>query len=164
MKNSNTKTQSQNSEPKSYDNIGDFVDGIAEVDLNGNYGFIDDEGNEICKPKYDWIDDLKDDSHIYIEVRLNDKYGFIEFVGGIYEICEIKYDWVENFHDGFAKVKLNEKWGFINEQGKEICEIKYDMVYCFVNGLLIVKLNGKYGFISEPGKEICELKFLQGIY
>jgi hypothetical protein len=34
-----------------------------------------------------------------------------------------KYDWVDEFINGFARVFLNDKYGFINKQYKERCEI-----------------------------------------
>ena len=69
------------------------------------------------------------------------------------------YDYVGDYYEGFAMVELNEKWGFINREGKEICEIKYDFVGDYHNGFARVKLNGKWGFINREGKEICELKY-----
>lgn len=36
-----------------YDEIGDFIDGLAVVVLDGKYGFIDSSGKEITPLKYD---------------------------------------------------------------------------------------------------------------
>jgi flagellar biosynthesis chaperone FliJ len=47
----------------------------------------------------------------------------------------VKYDQVREFKNGFAAVKLNEKWGFIDTTGKEIGNIKYDKVFDFDKNL-----------------------------
>jgi hypothetical protein len=71
-----------------------------------------------------------------------------------------KYDFVSNYNiNGLTPVKLNNKYGFINENYDEICEIKYDSVWHFHNGFAIVQLNHKFGFINEQGEEICEIKY-----
>jgi hypothetical protein len=70
-----------------------------------------------------------------------------------------KYDWVGNFFDGRARVELNGKWGFMNEDGNEITPLKYDEVGDFYDGRTYVKLNGKYGFVDLQGNEIIPLKY-----
>jgi hypothetical protein len=71
-----------------------------------------------------------------------------------------KYDFVGKYYNGFARVVLNDKYGFINKHGVEICEIKYDMVWYFIkNECAGVKLNNKFGFIDHNGKEICPIKY-----
>ena len=67
------------------------------------------------------------------------------------EELEKRYDKVWNFSEGLARVKLNDKRGFINTKGKEICELKYDSVSNFNNGFAAVNLNGKQGFINIGG-------------
>lgn len=68
------------------------------------------------------------------------------------------YDFIGNYHDGRAKVVLNSKFGFIDENGNEICKIKYDWVADFSEGFARVKLNKKCGLINKEGKEICKVK------
>ncbi len=48
----------------------------------------------------------------------------------------------------------NNKWGFINEDGKEQVKPEYDEVSLFSEGLAAVEKNGKYGFINKSGKTI----------
>jgi hypothetical protein len=71
-----------------------------------------------------------------------------------------QYDCVWKFGNDYAVVRLNGKFGVINEYGQEICEIKYEYIYdTGHHDLYIVKLNKKWGFINETGKEICEIKY-----
>ena len=56
-------------------------------------------------------------------------------------------------------VRLNDKWDFIDQTGKEITGWKYDFVREFHEGFAIVRLNGKWGFIDTTGKEVVECKY-----
>ena len=38
------------------------------------------------------------------------------------EVVPCKYDEVGTFFGGFAKVKLNGKWGKVNTRGEEFCD------------------------------------------
>jgi hypothetical protein len=74
-------------------------------------------------------------------------------------VIEPKYDSAHYFSEGLVRVKLNDKWGYIDKTGKWIIEPKYDNAGDFSEGLAAVKLNGKWGFIDRTGKTIIELKY-----
>ena len=69
------------------------------------------------------------------------------------------YDYVGEFVDGVAIVKYRNKWGVINEKGKEICKPKYEKMAEFFGGYAKVVYKGKAGFVNSLGYEICEPKF-----
>ena len=71
---------------------------------------------------------------------------------------EIFY-YVYNFSDGYAKVKLNGKWNFINRNNKLLSDTWFDWVYNFYYGYAMVKLNGKLNFIDTHGKLISDTWF-----
>ena len=57
------------------------------------------------------------------------------------------------FYDGYAKVKLNNKFNFIDTQGKLLSPSQwFDFVYNFYNGYAIVRLKDKYNLINTQGK------------
>ncbi|WP_348636644.1 WG repeat-containing protein, partial [Campylobacter lari] len=58
-----------------YDDIYDFSEGLARVELNGKWGFIDKQGNLVIEAKYD---DIYDFSEGLARVELNGKWGFID--------------------------------------------------------------------------------------
>ena len=62
------------------------------------------------------------------------------------EVCD--------FSEGLARVKQNEKWGFINTQGEVVIPFIYDEVQSFHEGLAEVKQNGKGSIINKEGKVI----------
>jgi len=79
-------------------------------------------------------------------------YGFVDREGNI-KIPAI-YDAAYAFHEGFAAVKLNNKWGFIDTKGNTAISFTYDSADSFTRGLALVQLNGKYGSIDMEGNTI----------
>ena len=70
-----------------------------------------------------------------------------------------KYDWQDDFQNGFAKVELDGKTGFINEDGEEVIPCKYDGAWNFSEGLVSVETEGLWGFVNENGDEIVPCKY-----
>ena len=71
-----------------------------------------------------------------------------------------KYDWEDVFIcNGFVKVKLDGKFGFINEDGVEIISCKYEDACDFSDGLARVKSEEGWGFVNEDGEEIISCKY-----
>ncbi|MDZ4787090.1 MAG: protein kinase [bacterium] len=61
-----------------------------------------------------------------------------------------KYDGVyPSFSDDIILVKHLEKYGFVNESGKEIISLNFDNAGDFSEGLAPVSTNGKWGFIDR---------------
>lgn len=95
--------------PCKYDYAGDFSDGLAEVKLNGKYGFIDKTGKEVVLCKYD---DVWESSEGLARVELDGKWGCIDKTGK--EIMPFIYDFIGDFSEGLAYVKKDEKYGYIS--------------------------------------------------
>lgn len=171
-----------------------FSEGYAAVaygkdESSKKWGFIDNTGKLIIKPKYTSADFF---SGGLAPVELNDQYGYIDKTGAvkipfIYRwagsfrdglakvwngdkigfidpsgtvVIELKYDEASDFfNEGMAGVKKDKKWGFINTDGTVVVPIKYDYVSSFYDGLARVILNKKYGFINKKGEEIIPLKY-----
>ncbi|MCX6165801.1 MAG: WG repeat-containing protein, partial [Ignavibacteriae bacterium] len=93
--------------------------GIAKVELNDKWGFIDKEGNEVIPIKYDEIFNFKEG---LARVKLNNKWGFINEQGR--EVIPAKYDEIDSdgSKEGLLQVKLNGKWEFVDREGTEYWE------------------------------------------
>ena len=70
-----------------------------------------------------------------------------------------EFDDVRNFYEGFASVKKDGKWGYINTKGEQTIECKFDDACCFKEGLASVQKDGKCGYINTKGEQIIECKF-----
>lgn len=60
------------------------------------------------------------------------------------------------------QVKLNGKFGFLNQRAEMVVEPLYDDVgFCWIEGMMPVKIEDKWGFINEAGEVIGEIKYNQ---
>ena len=67
-----------------------------------------------------------------------------------------KFDEADHFSDGFSVVMLNDKYNFIDTEGKLLSERWFDGAYCFSEGFALIYLNGKYNFIDTEGNLLSE--------
>lgn len=145
-----------------YDMIYSSSEGLALVELNEKYGYIDKTGKEVIPLKFEEVchHDIGSFSESLATLEPDHgraKSGFIDKTGKV--VIPLKYDEVQPFSDGLAAVKLNDKYGFVDKTGKEIIPLIYEHAYSFSEGLGVVKQNNKYGFIDKRGKEIIPFKF-----
>ncbi len=148
-----------------YEDVQPYFQGnICKVRNDDKYGFINIEGIEILPCKYDTVafvmgDLIKIDEEeiVYddcwdslLYVKLDDKYGLINFDGK--EIAPCKYDDLTLFTEYryLFKTELDDKYGMINFEGKEIIPCKYDdFIIVEEDGFDVIKSksNDKYGLI-----------------
>jgi hypothetical protein len=75
------------------------------------------------------------------------------------------YDFQGPFCNGLAKVKKNNKWGFIDSTGNVIVQPKYTQVENFNDGLARVRMGssggkvGGWGLVDTKGNEIVKPMF-----
>jgi hypothetical protein len=75
---------------------------------------------------------------------------------------ENKFDWCGSFYYGYAEVRLNGKWNFIDTKGKYLSEQWFDNCGVFNYGYAKVWLNGKWNYINTKGKYLSEQWFDYG--
>lgn len=112
--------------------------------------------------KFD-IKKIKNQNQTFTQERLN-PYNYINLAKNkqIQPDPQFKlnlFDEIEAFSEGIAAVRIGEKWGYINKQGKLIGRIEYDSVLPFSEGSAVVKLRNKYGFIDSNGNRITDIRF-----
>ena len=94
------------------------------------------------------------DSPVHLNtIKLSD--GITEFYSKINTVFRflLRYDYVDTFFNGYAKIKLNNKWNYIDTQGKLVSPNQcFDYVSGFCSGYAKVKLNSKWNFIDTQGK------------
>ena len=86
--------------PCKYDSISlGLKNGMAKVELNGKWGYINSYGEEITHCIYDSIGDF---SEGMAPILKEDKWGYINFNGE--EIIPCIYDYVGKFSEGMAVI------------------------------------------------------------
>ena len=142
---------------KQYSEVGNYFEGLAKVEFQYKWGFIDQEGKEIVPCRYD---DVYRFQESMAAVRLNNKWGFIDKEGK--EIVPYRYDNVYSFQEGKVKVCLDNKWGVINESGKEIIPCIYDKI-CIFDNVIIANDQDKVILLTKEGTPLTQTFIIESL-
>ncbi len=118
----------------SFNEMTKFEYGLSRFRQNGKWGLINEKGMIVFQPKFEnefAFSNLGFNEGL-ISVNVNGKFGYYSEKGVL--IIPHKFDSTEQFCNGIAWVELNEKYCFINIQGKYISNKWFDNVK-IVNGI-----------------------------
>ena len=141
-----------------YDNVRRFSEGLAVVEKDKKYGYVDQNGKEVVPPIYYSADSFSDG--VAVAYSKDDcTWHIIDKAGNVK--AQLKgYDNVGYyFSNGLIEVRKDDKYGLADTTGKEVIPPTYDIIYGFNEGLAQVKKDGKYGFVDQTGKEVVPLKY-----
>lgn len=129
--------------------------GLIGLYRDNKQGIINQSGEELVPVIYEKIAIQDIDKGIVTGYKDGNETVFHLDVSKFEEqLNSSDYDFIGDFIDGFAIVAKEERWGIINESGKEIVPTIYDLVSNFKDGYAIVNYNNKYGFVNELGEEV----------
>ena len=127
----------------------------------GKFGYIDNQGNIVVKPQFDYGQEFFDDLGWVIDVE-DEKYHYINRSGKIVfhtTYDDEAYDWgAGEFHEGMALIEIDEGLTGINRKGETVfflpnwCSLEGK----FSEGLALVhNLDlDKWGFINMTGEMV----------
>ncbi|WP_298048207.1 WG repeat-containing protein [uncultured Cardiobacterium sp.] len=98
-----------------YDRIRPYSEGMAAVEKNGRWGFIDQKGREIVRPQYQ---DVLPYGESRAAVKKGNQWGFIDKHGK--ETVKPQYDTVWSYKDGRATVQKDGKRHALDINGNPI--------------------------------------------
>jgi len=89
-----------------------FSEGLAAVELDNKYGYIDTSGSIVCQPKFENASSF---SEGLAAVEIDSKWGYIDKNGTV--IITPVWDYAGKFKNGIAVVKEGDKYSFISTKG-----------------------------------------------
>ena len=131
-----------------------FSEGLASVQRDGKYGFINQQGKEVIPCQYDFASSFSE-GLAYVEKE--GKYGFVDQTGK--EVIPCHYNDADDFREGFARVRKSNQYGFVDQTGEEIIPCQYDEASSFKEGFARVKKGNLYGFINQQGIEVIPCQY-----
>jgi len=145
----------------SFEAIGMYSEGYAAAKANGKWGVIDLSTGWLIPAEFDEI----------IQDELGRCYGqgavFVRTGGLVYLIVDGSYvgDAYEDAHpfteEGYAAVKKNGKWGFVDVGGVEVIKFVFDDALSFGQHLAAVKYGEYWGYISRYGQMVIDAAFYE---
>lgn len=164
--------------PAQYDDVNEYKDGFAAVEIDGDWGAIDKTGRLIVEPRFDWIEDFNDGyalagkytktlrpgskSYSYVNLR-----GLIEKKSGE-AILEPIYNEVLWRGNGLLAVAKDEKYGLMDLEGNALGEARFQHVSEYADGLAQVSVphgsgDYRFGFIDFAGKLVIPTVY-EGVF
>jgi hypothetical protein len=123
------------------------------------WGYINLNGDYILEPQYRKCYEFSESGYAPISDKKKGFY-FIDTKGEILqtEIENFKLKQVFGFgtlgfKEGLVPVRINDKWGYLNTDGKLVIEAKYNNANAFSEGYAIVKLGADFLIIDKQGNE-----------
>ncbi len=139
-----------------YDDIGNFFFGLARVQKNGLYGYINTKGKEIIEVQYTNAT-LFQDYYAFV-ANSNSKWGIIDNKGAL--VVPHKYD---NKVDLTQVIIVSEsgRWGLIHRNGDVIVRPQYDKISYLTPNVLLTRIGKFYGLLSYSGEELIKPKYTE---
>jgi hypothetical protein len=156
--------------PFNFVDASPFSEGKARVQYSviERFGYIDNKGLEVLPFEFGAPGDFH--NGFTTEAALVDfvlKLGFINDKGVM--VVQPTYDQV-TYEKGLWKVKLDDKYGYLDSVLNLVVPIEYNVSYGFTNGYAAVNIGGafnqyytveggKWGFIDKSGKVIVPVQY-----
>jgi hypothetical protein len=142
-----------------------FSEGLAAASKDGvAYGYIDKQGKTIVPYQFKYARSFSEGLGL-VQTKTG-QWGFINKTGKLVislptanNLSITEATLLSNFSEGLAGVKIGDKWGFIDRDGKQVIPPQFDNVYPFSEGLAGVSVQEKYGFIDRSGKQVIPPTF-----
>ena len=120
-----------------------FSEGLAAVQVDGKWGFIDRTGSMVIPPQFP---DYEGPDYVF-------KNGDIRFSPRVVGVSP--------FSEGLAGLQIGGKWGFIDKTGAVVINPQFPALASsgFHDGLAFVYIGGRYGFIDKAGAMVINPQF-----
>lgn len=147
--------------------ISNFKDGMAAIavtlsDGKQLYGYIDRTGKMVIAPRYQYATDFSDGRAV-VKLDTND-FAIIDKDGNV--IKSFNYNWMNNLSEGLAAFQPTQenKWGYVDANGKVVIEPKYGEAFAFKDGMAVVNSSvdisfKKFGIIDKKGHYIIKPEY-----
>lgn len=140
-----------------YRDIKDYSCGLA-VFKNNKCGYLDYNGNVAIEEQYTEAEPFREGLAKVLKPGRKHKC-FIDF-SGEEKFNTIKFECVGGFSNGYAIVRKQNLYGYIDHTGEVVIPLIYINAGPFSQGLAAVKnKDGLYGYINSNGKEVILPKF-----
>jgi len=124
------------------------------------WGYANEKGELVIKPQFEKCHKFSAEGLAPIYDTKNKQYYFINVKGEKVntEVKDFKlidrfgFD-LEGFNDGLIPVRIGEKWGYLNSEGKLAIPAKYEHITGFSSGHAIATLNKKFVVLNTNGEE-----------
>ena len=117
---------------------------------HGRWGYIDGESKVVKDATFRWAGYFHGQKAVVVDGVCNC------IIDASFQVCTRfppGLDIDEAFSDGLAVAcHNNERWFYVDEQGKDVFHMSFDLAFPFVDGVAFVKHGARWGLISRDGR------------
>ncbi|MBW4615006.1 MAG: WG repeat-containing protein [Desmonostoc vinosum HA7617-LM4] len=139
-----------------FDGAGLFSEGLAEVRVNGKWGYIDKTGTIVIQPKFDETQAFSEG--LAIVWIAGENTGYIDKTGNYVIDPRFAKGSTGKFSEGLARLCLASTCGYINKT-EFVIDRKFLAGGDFSEGLAAIKDGDKWGYIDKTGSAVIKPKF-----
>jgi hypothetical protein len=134
-----------------------FSEGVAPVQIDTRWAYIDKTGNLVVQPRFDMAEPFSDG---VARVRKGDLYGYLDHSGAF--VIDPQFKHADDFHDGRAVVgDLQSSYWYTDHSGKKAFEGEFSLASPFFKGLAHVRVakgeavyGGTFAYIDTTGRRV----------
>ena len=142
---------------QSYDFISDPCSGFMKVEMDGQQGLTDSQGNVVIWPQYEKIGVFGTGG--FAPVKTETSVYYIDQNNYKRRVPDGEYEELGIANQGVIPAKQNGKWGYLDNNLKPITDFIYDAATPVVNSLAAVNQDGKWALIDEKLNQVTEFEF-----
>lgn len=149
--------------PIIYEQVKEISENKIIVKKDKLWGAIDLKNKIVIPFEYSYLNPFHEGLALFSKDINTKKIGYINASNEIVIPQELEFCWYGNFNKGIAVAKRDEKFGYIDKNGKFIISNIFKEAYPFKDGIALVKLidSEKYTFINQKGNNILKMDFKQ---
>lgn len=140
--------------PTVFDGAYPFSEGLAAVEVDGKWGYVDTRRNMVILAVYDYAGPF---SEGLAAVAVDGKYGFIDAKQTI--TLQSLGDWSGSSSEGLVPVKVDDKWGWVDRNKGMAIPPAYLFAEPFNGGLARVQSRialTQWDYIDTQGTQYWE--------
>jgi hypothetical protein len=131
-----------------FEEVNLFFEGRAVVKSDGKWGVIDDVGQWIIEPSYDFSD-IKVHEGI-LPYQIGEKWGYVQMDKKILSLPI--FEGASGFDSGIAVVQKDNKCALIKNDMTLITDFIFEYAFRPSEGIIAICQNEKWGYANETGK------------
>lgn len=138
-----------------YEEAHSFTDGLAAVQKQGKWGYIDQNGKVVIPFTYE--EEADNFSEGLALVKKDGKSGYIDKKGDV--VIPFQFDGANKFRTGLAAVNRGEESGFIGKSGKFAFKLAFDYASDFRDSRDLSQFwtkDERFGYVDHFGKVVWE--------
>jgi len=147
---------SKSAPPFEYEDVKDFSENLAAVQLAGKWGYIDRKSKMAINPRFRQANSFSEGlAAVLFDGTISDTaagWHLIDKNGRT--ITDSPSDFIGPFVNGLAPYMKAGQWGYLNKEGRIAVKNEFSAALPFYDELAAISKNGKWGFINTSGAQV----------